>query len=158
MKRVLIAVAASALLLAGCSDDGDSQPVAESSAATTMTTTTAATSSNPLATSVLSATLCDQYCEQVEALQAEDCAAPFNTGSACSTRLTSKVTLAMEMEKADDGTDPQLVAALAKVSDAGEVFGIAKCYEQAKLDANCSMAAFNVESYFDIVAVRLGML
>lgn len=158
MKRLLLGLAACALLLAGCSSGGDSDPVAGSSTPVTPSASSGPATSNALATSTLSADLCDQYCDQVKALQAEDCSAPSNKGSVCSTRLTNKVMLAMEMEEADDGTDPQLVAALAKVSDAGEVFGAAKCYEQATLDPNCSMAAFNVDTYFDIVAVRLGIL
>lgn len=157
MKRMLMSLVAAGLLVSACSSD-DGGATASDSPSVPSSTSTASSAPSPSATSTLSATLCEQFCEQVRALQAQNCKSPFDKGSVCSARLTDKVMLAMEMEQADDGTDLDLVAALSDVSAAGEAFGTAKCFQQVKLDLNCSIAAFNVETNFNIVAVRLGIL
>ena len=157
MRRLLLSLVAAGLLVSGCSSNEGGATASDSPSVPSTTSTTSATPS-PSATSTLSATLCEQFCEQVRALQAQDCQPPFDKGSVCSARLTDKVMLAMQMEQADDGTDPKLVTALADVSAAGEAFGTAKCFQQTKLDLNCSIAALNVDTNFNIVAVRLGIL
>ncbi|WP_331889769.1 hypothetical protein [Williamsia sp.] len=64
----------------------------------------------------------------------------------------------MQIQNDDDGSDAAFTAALQDVVDEGEEFGTAGCAQQAQLDAACGISALNVDTSFDIVAVRLGIL